>query len=117
MEADTLIGIAVVAIAFCLVILGPFGLFVAAAKRRSKLEGFLLGLLFGPFGILIEALLPNGERPAPAGRPRPDPMLDVIDRDPPPRATVQPDFDDDWDRPPTSTPPRKTKGKAHDGWS
>jgi len=38
----------------------PFlGLFVAIQKHRSGGEGLLLGLFFGPFGVLIEALLPS----------------------------------------------------------
>ena len=35
------------------------GAFVAAAKARSRAEGFFLGLILGPFGLLIEALLPT----------------------------------------------------------
>lgn len=34
------------------------GYYVAKQKRRSPLEGALLGIL-GPFGILIECLLPT----------------------------------------------------------
>jgi len=48
------------------------GAWVAAQKARGAAEGFLLGLLFGPFGVLIEALLPAPvvRRPAPAVRRR-----------------------------------------------
>jgi hypothetical protein len=35
------------------------GAWVASVKGRDSGEGLLLGLLFGPFGVLIEALLPN----------------------------------------------------------
>jgi hypothetical protein len=40
------------------------GYYVARQKRRSRGEGFFLGLLFVPFGVLIVALLPQGEAPA-----------------------------------------------------
>lgn len=37
----------------------PFvGQYVASQKRRSRIEGALLGIL-GPFGVIIEALLPT----------------------------------------------------------
>ena len=39
-----------------------FGRYVAIEKRRG--EGVLLGLLFGPLGVVVEALLPTGEAPA-----------------------------------------------------
>lgn len=51
----------VLAAAFVLLASGTFGAWVAQQKRRSGGEGFLLGCLFGPFGILIEALLPAGD--------------------------------------------------------
>lgn len=42
------------------------GAWVAAQKSRATSEGFALGCLFGPFGVLIEALLPAAVvRPAP----------------------------------------------------
>lgn len=34
-------------------------IYVAGEKNRSLFEGLLLALLFGPFGILIVALLPT----------------------------------------------------------
>jgi len=37
-----------------------FGAFVAVQKRREASEGFILGMLFGPLGVLVEALLPQG---------------------------------------------------------
>src|SRR5260370_30727836 len=51
----------------CLVWLGPY---IAEQKGRNVWEGALLGLLFGPFGCLIEALLPTLEawRPEPKGK-------------------------------------------------
>lgn len=40
----------------------PLGGYVAKQKRRNVTEGVLLGFL-GPFGVLIEALLPNNSAP------------------------------------------------------
>lgn len=40
-------------------ICGVLGRFVATQKGRPSTEGFMLGLLFGPFGVLIEGLLPT----------------------------------------------------------
>lgn len=39
------------------------GAWIAGQKHRSVEEGFALGLIFGPLGCLIEALLPMLERP------------------------------------------------------
>lgn len=41
------------------VIMAIFGAWVAAQKNRGASEGFLLGLIFGPLGVVIEALLPT----------------------------------------------------------
>lgn len=50
-------------------IFGILGAWIADQKWRSGSEGFMLGALFGPFGCLIEALLPNGwDRPDHDGR-------------------------------------------------
>jgi hypothetical protein len=46
-------------------IFAGLGSWIASQKRRDGGEGFLLGLLFGPFGCLIEAVLPNGAPPPP----------------------------------------------------
>lgn len=43
------------------------GAYVAAQKRRSPVEGFLFGVLLGPFGVLAAVLMPEGSR---AGRVR-----------------------------------------------
>ena len=40
-------------------IFAMLGSWIALQKARSGAEGFVLGLLFGPFGALIEALLPS----------------------------------------------------------
>jgi hypothetical protein len=47
------------------------GAYVAAQKGRPRAEGALLGLLFGPLGCLVVALLP--EPPHGPGPSRPDP--------------------------------------------
>jgi hypothetical protein len=41
------------------IVMGFLGGFVAVQKHRAIAEGFAMGLVFGPFGVLIEALLPN----------------------------------------------------------
>ena len=38
---------------------GLLGLWIAARKLRSSAEGFLLGFLPGPVGVIIEAALPD----------------------------------------------------------
>jgi hypothetical protein len=45
-----------------LILWGPLGSWVAAQKGRGGMEGFLLGAVFGPFGVLVEALLPTDGR-------------------------------------------------------
>src|SRR5437879_5292599 len=42
---------------------GPLGARVAGQKNRPMTEGFLLGFLFGPFGVIVEVLLPAGANP------------------------------------------------------
>jgi hypothetical protein len=39
------------------VVFGCFGWYVAAQGRRDWLEGFFLGAIFGPFGVIVTALL------------------------------------------------------------
>jgi hypothetical protein len=48
-----------------LLVFGLFGAWVAEEKGRSGIEGFFLGLLFGPLGVLVEALLPVIQNPTP----------------------------------------------------
>ena len=43
-----------------LCVLGFFGSWIAKQKKRSPVEGFILGFAFGPLGIIVEAVLPNG---------------------------------------------------------
>lgn len=40
--------------------LGALGVWVAAQKGRAPLEGLILGVLFGPLGVIVEGLLPVG---------------------------------------------------------
>jgi hypothetical protein len=42
-----------------LVVWPALGRWVALEKNRSFREGVILGLLFGPFGVIVEALLPT----------------------------------------------------------
>lgn len=53
----------VVAAVLAWFVFGFLGVFIAGQKNRDPGEGFLLALLFGPFGCLIEALLPTLEPP------------------------------------------------------
>ena len=45
---------------------GILGAWVAGQKGREPIEGFVLGLFFGPIGAVIEALLPMGKWRPPA---------------------------------------------------
>ena len=47
------------AFAFGLPLCGLVGLWIAARKLRSSAEGFFLGFLLGPVGVIIEAALPD----------------------------------------------------------
>lgn len=51
-------------------LLAALAMYVAVQRRRPVFEGFVLGLVFGPLGVLVAALLPMP--PAPA-RPHPRP--------------------------------------------
>jgi hypothetical protein len=44
---------------------GGLGEWIAGRKNRDGFEGFFLGLVFGPVGMLVEVALPDG--PAPGG--------------------------------------------------
>lgn len=52
-------------IVLILVVFAVLGRWMAGQKGRSKLEGTILGLLFGPFGCLVEGLLPTLKARAP----------------------------------------------------
>ena len=45
-----------------LVMLAGLGGWVAIQRNRAPTEGLILGLLYGPLGVIVEALLPVGER-------------------------------------------------------
>jgi uncharacterized membrane protein YeaQ/YmgE (transglycosylase-associated protein family) len=47
------------AVVIGIVIFGLLGGWVAGEKHRHEGEGFLLGFFLGPYGVLIEALLPT----------------------------------------------------------
>jgi hypothetical protein len=62
-----------------LVIIGGVGAHVATAKGREAGEGFFLGVVLGPFGLLIEVLLPNTSvSTSHAQRPRTPPSPDEL---------------------------------------
>ena len=49
---------------FCILIWACFGglsVWIASQKGRSAGEGFVLGFAFGPLGVIVESLLPNGD--------------------------------------------------------
>jgi len=67
-----LIGLGALALTVCAVLGG----YAAQAKGRSRSEGHVFGLLLGPLGILIVAMLPTLEikRPVP-GQPSGQPQI------------------------------------------
>jgi hypothetical protein len=48
-----------IALVLGLPLCGLLGLWIAARKQRSSAEGFFLGFLLGPVGVIIEAALPD----------------------------------------------------------
>lgn len=61
-------------------IFGFLGMWIASQKGRSEAEGFLLGLLFGPLGALIEAVLPNVTPQQRSAAPTPGPAAAAANR-------------------------------------
>jgi hypothetical protein len=56
---------------------GLLSAWVASQKNRDSSEGFLLGALFGPLGVLVEGLLPT--QPAPVKMERTDvKLVDIL---------------------------------------
>jgi hypothetical protein len=51
-------------------IMAAFGSWIAGQRGRSGFEGFILGFLFGPLGVLVEALLPPGQSRTPSVQTR-----------------------------------------------
>ncbi len=45
------------------VVFGGLGAWVAGQKNRNVGEGLILGGVFGPVGVIVEALLPTIQRP------------------------------------------------------
>jgi hypothetical protein len=43
---------------------GGYGAWAARRRGRSRFEGFCWGLIFGPFGVLMMALMPHRVRPS-----------------------------------------------------
>jgi hypothetical protein len=64
---------AVLAAVAAWVALGLLGWYVSAQKGRPAAEGVLLGLLFGPLGVLVAALLPTLPRAGDEGEADPEP--------------------------------------------
>ena len=65
MDAGVIVLLSVVAWVVVFTFLGSW---VSCQKHRRPEEGAILGLLFGPFGVLLEALLPTLQ-PAPPPSP------------------------------------------------
>lgn len=76
-------------------IFGFLGAYIAEQKKRSGTEGFLLGFLFGPFGCLIEALLPTQHTALPYRQ-----LGGSI-------GVVIPEMPEDWGKPGFSQPVKK----------
>jgi hypothetical protein len=57
MDGSTLVVILVV----IGLVFGFAGAFISGAKKRSQFEGFLFGAMFGPLGLLIAVLMPQGD--------------------------------------------------------
>ncbi len=76
-----------IAVVVVWLVMGIFGAWIASQKNRSIREGFWLGLLFGPLGVVVEALLPGGNPPEPINSPTPapkrweKPLRQINDRD------------------------------------
>ena len=54
--------------ALAAVLFGGLGAWIGVQKQRGAAEGFALGLLFGPLGVLVELFLPQGEKVADSQR-------------------------------------------------
>jgi hypothetical protein len=54
--------IVVISVAASLLVCGGVGAYCSNEKGRSGIEGFLFGVLLGPFGVIAAASLPDHER-------------------------------------------------------
>lgn len=54
----------------CWVAFGILGLWIAAQKNRNPAEGLVLGVLFGPLGVIVEATMPSVDPTATRAIPR-----------------------------------------------
>jgi hypothetical protein len=48
--------------ALAAVVFGGFRAWIGVQKQRGGAEGFVLGLPFGPLGVLVELFLPQGQK-------------------------------------------------------
>jgi hypothetical protein len=83
--------VALLVLVLVLLLLAVLGGWVAAQRDRSIVEGLILGLLYGPLGVIVEALLPLGSRPpAPAEEPDDDEPLPAMFRGQVPELPAEP---------------------------
>jgi hypothetical protein len=67
LDALLIVGLVALVVGLVFAVLGRY---VATQKHREPNEGAMLGFLFGPLGVLIEALLPSREPPKPKAKRR-----------------------------------------------
>lgn len=60
--AAALIGLWALWTAVVMVVCAITGFYISAEKGRGSLEGLMLGLVFGPFGLLLAVLMPEPPR-------------------------------------------------------
>jgi hypothetical protein len=55
-------------VVFMMGMMAYLGAWTARLQRRDPWEGFVLGVLLGPIGAVVEVLLPDGTRRSSAGK-------------------------------------------------